>query len=647
MTKQLAPFGSWESPITSDMVAGKSPKIAETRIHQGHIFWLESKPEEKGRNAIMMYRNGQSQCLLPAPLSAKSKVHEYGGGSYLVHGSLIYFVLADDQQIYVFDFQAASFDPVQLTFNENQRFADLAIAPETGQLFAVCEDHSQNDQEPQNTIVSIDISTAGDSPLKASGVAGTNSVSVVCSGHDFYSNPRVSPNGEKICWVSWDHPNMPWDNSELWQATLAQDGTLSQPQKISGNGNESIFQPQWSPNGTLFFVSDRNNWWNIYQYQNDTITSVTELSAEFATPQWTFNMSTYSFLNNNAIFATYSQDGAWHICEIDVDNRALKPLGSPCTMVYSVACENDKAVFIGSTPTSLTNVYLSNHSCSHFDTLLTPPFIPKEDISIAQAIHFPTTHNQQTYGFYYPPANSSFTCEGAPPVIVICHGGPTGATANSLELKIQYWTSRGFAVMDVNYRGSTGYGRQFRHLLHKKWGILDVDDVSAAAKYAVDHNLAAQNQCIIKGSSAGGYTVLAALAFTDTFDCGVSLYGIGDLETLARDTHKFEARYLDSLVGAYPEEQSTYIERSPIHKVEDIRCPLLVFQGLEDKVVPPNQAEAMVSAVRNNNMPVSYVKFDNEGHGFRQAENIKTMLEEELAFYTKIFNLDCSPDKHG
>ena len=623
--KKIATPGTWVSSISAEMVASSSPRLAEPYIDEQRIFWLQTRPEEAGRNAIMMYHNGQSQCILPHPLSAKSKVHEYGGGSYTVNDNMLYFVLAEDQQIYRAKISDQSFTPEKLTTNENLRFADLCLDKQRNILVAVCEDHSVTKQEPKNYLISISLRE-------------TNEMHVLHNSHDFYSNPEISPDGTTLCWIGWNHPNMPWDHNFLYTATLNDDLKLTDIILVAGESPESIFQPQWSPDGKLYCVSDRNNWWNIYYVDNNKLLPVTNIHAEFATPQWTFNMSTYGFLNSSTILATYSQHGSWSLCRIDLPSGGIKNLNSECSYIYGISCHQDKAVFIGSSPTSLTTIY-HVQNCDLMPLITSRPPINSEDISIPQAITF-GEQDKTAYAFYYPPVNANYTSDSAPPMIVICHGGPTGATHNSLELKIQYWTNRGFAVMDVNYRGSTGYGREFRHQLHYQWGVYDVEDVCTAAQYAIENNLAKPGQCIIRGSSAGGYTVLAALAFTDQFDIGVSLYGIGDLETLVKDTHKFEARYLDSLVGDYPDKVDIYKQRSPIHYTQNISCPLLVYQGLEDKVVPPNQATEMVATVKQNQLPVAIVMFENEGHGFRRAENIQKMLHTELEFYQRILNLD-------
>ena len=627
MTNISAPCGTWISDISADMVAGKSIKLAEPSLNQGRLFWLESVPEEKSRTAIMMQADGQIQCILPNPLSAKSKVHEYGGGSYLIDNDWVYFVLADDQQIYRANFNQKVFTPEALTHNTTLRFADLCLDKKHQRLIAVCEDHSPTKTEPTNYLVSI--ATTPDSALK-----------IIHQGSDFYAYPRVNHGQTKLCWISWNHPNMPWDNSELWLSDIDHEHTLTQTSKVMGDGEESIFQPRWSPDDQLYAVSDRNNWYNLYRLNCGAWQTVTQIKGEFATPLWTFNMSTYAFVSPESILATYTQNGLWHLTLIDTRTLTSTPVKTHSTDIHGLTAETNTAAFIGASATLQADIFRFDSMDNRLTPVLDiPPIVDQKQISIPTPLSFASSDSGTAHGFYYPPQNSHYTNTSPPPLIVICHGGPTGATSTGFNLKIQYWTQRGFAVLDVNYRGSTGFGRQYRQQLHGKWGIYDVDDVCAAAEYAIERGLAKKGHTIIKGSSAGGYTVLAALAFKNTFDCGVSLYGIGDLETLANDTHKFEARYLDSLIGPYPKDKKTYVARSPIHAVDKMNCPILIFQGLEDKVVPPAQAEAIVSATEKNNLPVAYVTFADEGHGFRQATNIITMLDCELAFYCRIFGL--------
>jgi len=643
-SKTPKPYGIWPSKISAAMVAGKSPRLAEPSIQQNRIFWLQTLPDEKGRIGVFM-KNLQSQkpfdWVLPRPLSAKSKVHEYGGGSYCVNDNNLYFVLADDQQIYTTDVTRATFSTELLTRSgdPNSRYADLCLDVHRNALLAVCETHSNVDQEPTNSIVSVSLTP-------------DETIHTVASGADFYSNPEVSPNGEFCVWLSWNHPDMPWDSSTLWLCRRSSDGAFKQENAavLFESSHESIFQPSFSPSGDLFFVSDKTNWWNIQRVRSEQLDknpvqaeTITQLEAEFATPQWTFNMTTYGFLDERSLLATYSKNGKWHLVSIELeDSHRIEHLDLiDFADIYSLGAAHSQGVFIGSTTVSSPAVYrYENKHLSAITDADSP--IPHEEVSIPQAFEIARNENasDKVYGFYYPPTNSQYQALGSsPPLIVICHGGPTGATSSSLNLKVQYWTNRGFAVMDVNYHGSTGFGRAYRHSLHENWGVYDVEDIGAAANYAVEKGWANPDQLIIKGSSAGGYTVLAALAFSDTFNAGVSLYGIGDLETLVRDTHKFEARYLDKLVGPYPEEKDRYFQRSPINFIADIDCPLLVFQGLEDKVVPPNQAQAMVDAVRAKGHEVRYITFADEGHGFRNTHNIERMLDEELAFYRDIFQL--------
>ncbi|WP_075186787.1 S9 family peptidase [Teredinibacter haidensis] len=657
-SKQQRSYGGWPSDISAEIVAGKTPRLSEPCIHNNQLFWLQTLPDEKGRVAIMQKaldapQSEPAKCLLPRPLSAKSKVHEYGGGSYWLEGNSLFFVLADDQQIYRTNLEQSTFTPEALTssntpFSDEEtsslRFADIIADTNGERLLAVCEQHfNKSDKEPVTRLTAIPFDRS--QPL-----------SIIAEGDDFYSNPIVSPCGNYLAWLCWNHPDMPWDATLLWLCKRDSKGQFSQAnaKKIAGNHHESIFQPRFSPNGDLFFASDRNNWWNLYRiaavhfdHNHVVAAAVTEEKAECATPQWTFRMSTYDFLNGSEILATFSANGSWKLAKI---NLAVSPpsteyllLKQACelSVIHGVDCSNGQATFVGASPITLPNIYHFKNGLlrSAIDQALP---LNRSDISVPQAIHFATGHTkaETAYGFYYAPTSTHYdSITGKPPLIVICHGGPTGATENSLNLKIQYWTSRGFAVIDVNYRGSTGFGREYRHSLHYNWGVFDTEDVCAAADYAVEQGWANPEQLIIKGSSAGGYTVLATLTFTDRFNAGVSLYGIGDLETLVRDTHKFEARYLDKLIGDYKTEKKRYLALSPIHSVDTINCPLLVFQGLEDKVVPPNQAEAMVSAVKEKGLEVRYITFADEGHGFRNAHNIKTMLDEELRFYQRVFAL--------
>lgn len=632
------PYGSWQSPVSANLLVSQTVRLAEPRLDGNDIYWLESRPQEKGRNALVrLSANGQRQDLLPRPINVRSRAHEYGGASYCVDKGVVYFVLFDDQRIYRLDTNQANATPEALTPEGPFRYADLCVDQQRQQLLCVREDHSAEGKEETNSIVAV--SLAADN---------LGQVRTLTEGNDFYSNPRISPKGNQLSWITWNHPNMPWDETECWIADINDTGALSNQLCVAGGKQESVFQPQWSPNGDLFLISDRSDWWNLYRWDGKNLSPVTSREAEFATPQWIFGMSTYGFLDENTLLCTFTSNGKWQLAQVDLTTGTLTELETDYTDIAAVHCNSQQAVFIGASATRFEQLVRFQQGRTDSLAYSSSCTIDEGYLSSANALHFPVGDSEQAYGFYYAPQNKDYAAPSGskPPLIVLCHGGPTGATSSALNLKIQFWTSRGFAVFDINYRGSTGYGRTFRDRLKGNWGITDVEDVCAGAQYLVKQGLADPNQIAIKGGSAGGYTVLAALTFADTFKAGASHYGIGDLETLARDTHKFEARYLDSLVGPYPADQATYQARSPINHTEQLNCPVIFFQGLEDKVVPPNQAEAMVAVLKNKGIATAYVPFEGEGHGFRQGPNIKTALEGELYFYSQVFGFDL-PDISG
>ena len=638
--KQLCPQGLWPSPLSAEDVAGKSPRLSEIRTCGNAVYWLTTLSHEQGRQGIMLWQEGNSRCILPAPFSARSLVHEYGGGSYCVNSSHLYFVEASDQRIYQLALDAPETQPSPITEEApTKRYADLHWDNHHQRVLAICEDHGdQERKEPQNTIVAID-------PINK------EKNTTLVTGADFYSNISVSPDARYFSWLQWDHPTMPWDSNELWLAELNHSGCIEQKKKINKT-EASHFQPLWSPDGELYYVSDKNNWWNIYRVsalhrQELHSEAVTACACEFATPQWVFGMSTYAFVDKKTIAATFSQDGTWHLCTINLDQQCLpakpEPLLTDDVDIESIAClvtpEENSIIYIGATPNTSSAVKKLS-LLSHSPVALTALSQPLASGDIAKAEAFCVAGEQHpVYGFYYAPTNASYDYRGAPPLIVICHGGPTGATNAGLNLKIQYWTTRGFAVADINYRGSTGYGRDYRRALLGLWGIADVEDLCLATEYLVAEGKADANKLIIKGSSAGGFTVLAALTRSHLFSAGVSLYGIADLEALTKDTHKFEAHYLDTLIGPYPEAKTLYQQRSPIHNLQGFSCPLLLFQGLQDRVVPPEQAEMMARAVKEKGLTVKHITYADEAHGFRQQDTIKHMLETEHQFYIEVLEI--------
>ena len=624
--KTISPYGSWKSPITTDMVTASSIRIAEIICDGDEIYWLEFRANESGRQVIVRYTpDGNITDITPPKFNVRNRVHEYGGGAYQVFNGAVYFCNYADQRIYS---QMPGKEPRALTPENHDRYADITFDDLHKRLICVREQHSDNGQDVINSLVAI--------PLD-----GKSPVEVLVTGNDFYSNPRISPDGSRLCWLAWDHPNMPWDGCELWVGSFNQAGNIIQTRRIAGGQDESIFQPEWSPSGELFFISDQSGWWNPYRLKDERITNLCDLQAEFGLPQWVFGLSTYGFTGSNQLICTYTMAGRNHIASLDNVNGVLTDIPTPYIEYSSLCVKNGKILFIGGStyhPTELISLDLESGTHKVLRQTGTNQ-VGKDFISTPQEIEFASQNNLNAYGIFYPPVNLNHSAppEEKPPLIVMLHGGPTAAASLALNLKIQFWTSRGFAVLDVNYSGSSGYGRQYRRRLNGNWGVLDVEDCIQGAKYLTSQGLVDGKRMSITGGSAGGYTALCALTYHDSFTAGVSRYGIGSLETLAIDTHKFEARYLDSLVGPYPATKEVYRQRSPIHFIDQINAPILLLQGREDKVVPPIQSERMYQALDAKGLPVAYISFEGEQHGFRKAESIKRALEVELYFYSRIF----------
>jgi dipeptidyl aminopeptidase/acylaminoacyl peptidase len=628
----VAPYGTWKSPITSDVVASTSIGLADVRIDNGDIYWLESRPVEGGRNVIVSRTaGGVNTDLNPAPYNARTRVHEYGGGAWLIVDGTAFYANFADQRLYR---QMPGAAPVPFTPALDLRYADFVYDRSRKRLIAVREDHTQPDQQAVNTLVSL--------PLQGEVSGGQ----VLAAGYDFYASPRISPDGGLMAWLSWNHPNMPWDGCELWVGEIAGDGSIANASLVAGGLNESIFQPEWSPDGALYFVSDRSNWWNIYRAKNGVIEAVCARAAEFGLPQWAFGLSTYGFESANSIICTYTENGSWRLARLDTQTGALTRFDLPFCVVRNLRVSREQAVFIsGDTqrPGAVIRLDLASGQSEELRHASEISFDPGF-ISVAQSIEFPTDNGLTAYGFYYAPQNRDYVAPAGekPPLLVKSHGGPTGDATPEFHLSMQYWTSRGYAVFDVNYGGSTGFGRAYRQRLNGQWGVVDLNDVVNGAKYLVAQGLADGARLAIDGGSAGGYTTLAALTFRDVFKVGASYYGISDLEGLATDTHKFESRYLDSMIGPYPEQKAVYYERSPIHYVERINCPMILFQGLEDKVVLPDQSLRIYQALRAKGLPVAYVPYAGEQHGFRRAENIRHALDSEYYFFSRVFGFKLS-----
>lgn len=627
----IAPYGSWRSPITSDMIVAGTVGLSQALLDGDDCYWVEGRPLEGGRYVIVR-RSGDGTIadLTPAGFNVRTRVHEYGGAAYIVDQGTIYFSNYTDQRLYR---QRPGEAPLPISPPLALRYADAIVDRVHGRLIHVLEDHTDQAREAINSIAAIALD--GGEPI------------LLVSGHDFYAAPRLSPDGNWLAWMAWNHPHMPWDAAELWVAPVGADGMPGTPEQIAGGAGDSVFQPEWSPDGTLFFVAERSGWWNLYRWKDGEVEAIYPMEAEFGQPLWNFRANSYGFLDANRILCSFYERGVARQGIIDIPSRSLAILDTPYDFVRNLVAQNGAGLFIGGSPTEATAVVrleLDVPSAGQYRLEVlrraSERTIDQGYLSVPETIEFPTENGLTAFGFFYPPANRDYTAPAGekPPLLVMSHGGPTGAAAAALDLEIQYWTSRGIAVLDVNYGGSTGYGRAYRERLDDRWGIVDVDDCCNGARYLAARGSVDGGRLAITGGSAGGYTTLCALTFRDVFKAGASHFGVADLEGLARDTHKFESRYLDRLIGPYPERRDIYHERSPIHNVGRLECPVIFFQGLEDKVVPPSQAEAMVAALRTKGMPVAYIAFEGEQHGFRKAENIKRALDGELYFYARVFD---------
>jgi dipeptidyl aminopeptidase/acylaminoacyl peptidase len=647
------PYGTWPSPITPALVAAQTLRLGAVSVDGDDIYWIEGRALEGGRTVLIRQRaDGLIEDVTPAPFNVRTRVHEYGGGAYVVSRGVAYFSNFADQRIYRIEIGAAARqDPPSAVTAEGPWFyADAVIDEHRRRLISVREDHADTSREPVNTLVAVSI----DGPPSAG--------DVIASGEDFYSTPRLSPDGSQLAWLSWRHPQMPWDGTELWVADVAADGSLTGRRLVAGGETESIYQPGWSPTGELYFVSDRDGWWRLYRSGGEgargqggldvrAVLKAPPPEAEFGQPQWIFGTSTWAFAGPSRIVVSYTQRGRWRLGVIDISRTDVQGATADAGTLTALPTDLAPHDWLVATPSHAVTVAGTSSSPDAVvrialadGTVETLRRSSSRDVSagcvsVPEAIEFPTGEGLTAHAFYYPPRLEGYEAPAGelPPLIVVSHGGPTTATSATFDLKLQYWTSRGFAVVDVNYGGSSGYGRDYRRRLNGQWGIVDVEDCVNAARHLASFGKADSRRLMIRGGSAGGYTTLAALTFhPGVFAAGASYYGISDIEVLARDTHKFESRYLDTLVGPYPAAADIYKARSPIHFVDDLACPLILFQGLEDQVVPPNQSQIMADAVRAKGIRVEYLTFEGEQHGFRKAETIVRCLEAERAFYLEV-----------
>jgi dipeptidyl aminopeptidase/acylaminoacyl peptidase len=639
---RTAPYGSWASPITSDLIVASSIGLGDILVDGGDIYWIESRPQERGRSVVVRCSQdgGVSDVIPPIPadgrdaFNVRTRVHEYGGGAYLVSGGTVYFCNDADQRLYRQDPGGL---PVPITEAPSKprglRYADGVMDAARGRMIWIREDHTTSAAEPVNTLVEVALD-------------GSRPPRVLVERSDFYAAPRLSPDGARLAWLEWRHPNMPWDGTEVWVARFAADGAIVDKLKVAGGYAESIFQPEWSPDGVLYFVSDRSGWWNLYCLPGDPLNGhnqaepVYPLPAEFGSAQWGFRPSRYAFLSARRLICSYSRDGTASLAAVDLDTLAVTPVPNEFTEIGSLRAANNDVYFVGASPThfsAIAKLALASGEATILKLSNTEDIRAYEGhLSAPQSIEFPTENGLTAFGLFYPPVSRDFAAppDELPPLIVRAHGGPTGAFSSALDWSLQYWTNRGFAVLNVNFGGSTGYGRAYRERLRGQWGVVDVADCVNGASHLAASGRVDGRRMAIRGGSAGAYTTLCALTFHDVFATGASYYGISDLEALAQDTHKFESRYLDGLIGPYPARRDLYHDRSPVHFVELLSVPIAFFQGAEDPVVPPNQAEAMVAALKAKGLPFQYLLFDGEQHGFRRAQTIKRTLDAELYFYS-------------
>ncbi len=617
-----APYGSWASSISAMKLAQGAVGVSDLKVADGRIYWLENRPDEGGRLAIVTGDETAHRVLTPAGFNVRTRVHEYGGAAYAVIDGRVLFANFADQRLHA---QVADGDPQPVT-PSGYRYADLVAAPGGG-LIAVREDHT-DPADVKNAIVHL------------TGQPGDGG-QVLFGESDFVAYPRVSLDGKQLAWMAWNHPNMPWDDTALYVADLTSDG-LKSVRQVAGGAGESVMEPQWGANGSLFFISDRSGFWNLYVRRDETNTAIAPRGAEFAGPLWGLGQSNYALLADGGLVAICSDSSGRHLIVIEPRSGGVREIATPFTTLSALKVVAGRTITLLAGSADVGGAVIKIDLESDETTLVRRPSseaLPKDQVSRASAITFPGAGGRPVHALFYTPTNTGFVAPTGekPPLIVQVHGGPTGQASPAFSLANQFWTSRGFAIVDVDYGGSSGYGRAYRQRLNGRWGVVDVEDVVSAVRYLTGAGLVDPARVAIHGGSAGGFTVLAALAGSEVFKAGASFYGVADLGALARDTHKFESRYLDNLVGPYPEARAVYDERSPLSQLDGFSAPLIIFQGADDPIVPPNQAHMILDALRARGLPVAYLEFAGESHGFRKAETLIASKEAELYFYGRVF----------
>lgn len=623
-----AAYGTWKSPLSAQRIAAGARPLAAPQIDGAQVFWLEGLAAEGGRVAVVRSAlDERSTIVTPAPFNVRSRVHEYGGGASLAAGGAVYFSNFTDNLVYVARGGAA---PVALTADKRQRYADFVLDAQRERLIAVREDHPRDGVEPSNAIAAIGLGAAGESR-------------VLASGYDFYAAPRLSPDGRRLAWLCWNHPRMPWEGTELWLADVDAGGALAHARRVAGGADEALCQPRWSPRGELFVVSDRGGWWNLHRLAGDRLEAVCPMRAEFGQPMWVFGQSSYVFTAAGEIVAVCIERGVSRLLRIGLDSGRIEPVATPFNDIDELVAGDGFVLALAASATEAEQLVRIDLARGAHDVLArSVDELPDAGyLSAAEPIAYPSANGRTAHAFFYAPRNRDFAAPKGelPPLLVCSHGGPTGMSSAGLRLACQFWTSRGFAVLDVNYGGSTGFGRAYRELLKGQWGVVDVEDCVAGARHLAAQGRVDPDRMAIRGGSAGGFTTLSALAFHDVFKAGASYYGVSDLKALDDDTHKFESRYNTWLTAPPPERERLYAERSPALHAHRIGCPVIFFQGLDDKVVPPAQSQMMTAALKARGVAVAYLEFEGEGHGFRRKENIQRALEAEASFYAQVFGI--------